>query len=119
MSFAGDVAAWTHTVPQLAQQTFERSVDGLFISVVDGSPITGSPGQPVGETGELRDSWRKEIRADEAQIFTDHPGAPTIEAGLREGRRLTFHRGGPHSLKLTIASWPAIVAEAVQQVAHG
>lgn len=84
----------------------------MFTSVVDGSAITGAPGQPVHD-GELRDSWKQEVSDTETVTSTDVPYARAVEENI--GNKV-YKSGGPHSAALTVAGFPQIVAAVVSEV---
>jgi hypothetical protein len=120
----------------------ERMGDGLLpavasaahTSIVDGSPLTGSPGQPVGQYGPgyhpgevggtLKASWQLRFPAkDVAEITTNEVYAPHNEYGVTaDGRPYTQRSsiGGRHSVALTIAGLDRIVdAEAKRLMGAG
>lgn len=118
MSFGLDVKRFSAKVEQRIRDVAERSTEIAFASIVEGSPLTGAPGQPV-DTGNLKASWqivRGPLRND---ITTNVVYAPIIEEGTRAGRALVLRSavGGFHSLALTRISWGKIVEEARRQVA--
>lgn len=93
-------------------------------SIVEGSEVTGAPGQPV-DTGNLKTSWQLSFpSADRALISTNVIYAPIIESGIRPigsgrgnatgrtGTRITLRSpvGGFHSVQLTVDGLPKIVA---------
>lgn len=120
--------------------TRRRALDVVVIaglevtrSVVEGSELTGAPGQPV-DTGELRKSWIFEPRVDGSSLTTNLVYAPYIEAGsnsrgsfappptgtrTRNGRLVSSQVGGFHSVKLTRAGWPRILAFAIARATGG
>lgn len=61
-NFAGQVNGFAAKVAETHQAVFLGIVDRCVTSIVEGSPLTGSPGQPVENTGpdkgNLRASWR-------------------------------------------------------------
>jgi len=83
-------------------------------SIVEGSAVTGAPGQPV-DTGALRSSWQTEWEGPgEAVIATDLPYATSIEDGVsyaHGGSPMTLRSptGGFHSVKLTVAGAQALL----------
>jgi hypothetical protein len=120
MAFAGDLRAFSIRLSGRARATYDGVVAETWTSLVNGSPLTGSPGQPVGETGDMRASWFKQLAGPwVTEMLTHDPGARTIEGGRRLGRRL--HRrvtqGGFHSLKLTMIHFGRILSSVVRQVA--
>lgn len=101
-------------------------------SIVNGSAVTGSPGQPEA-SGALKRSWR--IRREGTAIFVEStsPYARVIEYNIRSararysvrGRRLkrktfihgrAYRNGGAHSTALTRAALPKLVEMAVVNV---
>ena len=56
MSFSGDLDAFARKADRRAKDIFVASTVEVRRSVVEGSRITGAPGQPV-DTGALRASW--------------------------------------------------------------
>lgn len=117
MSFASDVAAFGEKALAREQRVFAGAVPAVKGSIVEGSPVTGAPGQPR-VTGEMADSWQVVPESPTATlIVTAHPGAPAIEHGVRAGDPLDYHHGGgPHSVALTRAGWVPLVADVVRQV---
>ena len=90
----------------------EFTSDGVGRSIVEGSAITGAPGQPV-DTGALRASWYRLIQPDDVIAWaSDLDYAPVIEDNL-DNATLRSPVGGFHSVKMTIAGFPGIVALAV------
>lgn len=124
MSFRTDVAAFAAHTERRAQALHARTVELARASIVEGSVLTGAPGQPVAEGAPpgsqvLRESWRVVVQGPlTTSIVTDVPYAPDVEDGTRNGRPMVLRskRGGWHSLKLTVAGWSRIVAAAVRQV---
>lgn len=86
-------------------------------SVVAGSALTGSPGQPV-DTGNLRRSWQIGWQGPaQATITTNLPYALSIEDGVsyaHGGTPMTLRSptGGFHSVKTTTANSRALLDEA-------
>lgn len=92
-------------------------------SVVNGSPVTGSPGQPVGQYGPgyhqgevggtLKSSWQLRFPSkDVAEITTNVVYAPHNEYGVTEDGRPYRQRssvGGRHSVIQTIAGMDKLV----------
>lgn len=138
-TFADQVAAFRRKVEQRARDVHTVAADLAHQSIVEGSPLTGAPGQPV-DTGNLRASWQRIIDGPlEQRIVTNTVYAPFIEDGVRPGAvagtgedgtldpikapdtqlTLRSQTGGFHSLKLTRAGWDRIVAAAVAEVTGG
>lgn len=102
--------------------TFLRIVTGAADSIQFGSELTGSRGQPV-QSGQLRGSVQTEIDESglRARIGVGQglPYARGIEDGIdpRTGRPLTLRSevGGFHSVALTVAGMPNIIAAAAAE----
>jgi len=114
----------------------ERMTRTLFLnvasackdSIVEGSSITGAPGQPVGQYGPgyhpgltggtLKASWQLVFEnATTAVIGSKLVYAPPIEEGTNKGRQLTLRStvGGFHSVAKTITGYRRLVdAEAAK-----
>ena len=109
---------------------FVRSTEEVQESIVEGSPVTGAPGQPV-DTGLLKGSWVPK-RHERFLWDTSTPVAyaPVVEeggltmassrSGAMSGSRYTLRSesGGWHSVKTTRAAWQKIVDHAVREVAR-
>jgi len=99
-------------IGELNQAVFIGTVAEMKTSIVEGSTITGSQGQPV-DTGNLRDSWQVEfITPESALISTNVVYAPMNEYGVTDdGRPYTQKSalGGRHSVALTLAGAQAVV----------
>ena len=83
-------------------------------SIVEGSEITGAPGQPV-DTGHLKGSWQLVFDSPNTAIIgTNVVYAESIEDGLSSahgGTPMTLRSttGGFHSVALTVAGFNRIV----------
>jgi hypothetical protein len=126
MSFSGDIAHFTRKVETEANDRFVRIVTETTRSIVEGSEITGSPGQPVGQYGPgyhqgyvggtLKASWHTVFESPRSALIASGGLAAAynraIEDGVGKFGPLTLRStvGGFHSLKLTIAGFPRIVA---------
>lgn len=107
MTFRDDINQFKRKVKAESQALFVNVVSHAHESIVNGSPVTGAPGQPV-DTGNLRDSWQIMWEAaTRALIVTNVSYARIVEDNLRG---VTFKNHGPHSVKLTIAGLARIVA---------
>jgi hypothetical protein len=87
-------------------------------SVVEGSAITGAPGQPV-DTGYLKASWILSFpSATEAALTTNTVYAPGIEDGVGPHGPITLRSavGGFHSVALTVAGFNNIVTHVTREV---
>lgn len=111
MSFESDVAAFSAKVKQRATDIHNGVCDLAFSSIVEGSPVTGAPGQLV-DTGNLKGSWQNVVEGPLARvIMTNVVYAEQMEDGTRGGRALVQRSpvGGFHSVALTRVGWPRIV----------
>lgn len=114
------VQAFRRKLDQRLRDVVARASDLVHESIVEGSPLTGAPGQPV-DTGNLRASWQQLIDGPlRRRIVTKTVYAPLIEDGVSwHGTPIAFKSqvGGAHSVKLTRAAWARIVEQAVQDTA--
>lgn len=112
-----------------ARARFEQRRRDVFVGVVQkahesiqvGSPITGSPGQPV-DTGFLRNSWQAVFESDtEAVVGTNVEYAEPIEDGIGPHGELTLRSevGGFHSVKITRAGMGRIIEHVTAEVERG
>ena len=130
MGFADDVRAFNRKIETQERDIFTGVVDLAHESIVEGSQVTGAPGQPV-DTGALKASWVKSYPSkDEAVISTNLVYAPIIEDGERrigsdayyatkEGTQKLYLRsevGGFHSVALTLAGFDKIVESVTNRV---
>jgi hypothetical protein len=126
-SFRSDVRRFQRVVETRSKAVFVRIAQELRRSIVEGSELTGAPGQPV-DTGALKASWVGEfLTAWIWQLTTNIIYAWQIEHGLRYAtrgnvsgstlQRLTLRSsvGGWHSVALTLVGFPAIVSYALAQ----
>lgn len=125
MSFRTEINRFAQQrVVAAGQRVHNRAVELLHESIVEGSALTGAPGQPVAPNAPpgvptLKASWqRRDDGPLVSTVSTDVDYAPDIEDGTRDGRALVLRSktGGWHSVKLTIAGWGRIVAQAVKDV---
>lgn len=132
MSFADGLRRFQLTVEERSHQVFVGSVAAAKESIVFGSPITGSPGQPVGQYGPdynpgavggtLRASWTEEfLSASQARVSTNLVYAPPIEDGIGPHGpiRIRSTVGGIGSVAKTVAGWQRLVEYVTQQVVGG
>lgn len=118
MSFADDLARFKAATVRKAQAIHAGVVEEAFTSIVEGSPLTGAPGQPV-QTGNLKGSWQTlTLGPLSAEIMTNVIYAPQIEEGSRGDKPLTLRSpvGGFHSVALTRLSWDRIVEQVTKEV---
>lgn len=139
MSFADDINRFTLKLRETSDEVFVGVAQAVHESVVEGSPVTGAPGQPV-DTGNLKNSWQLTFpERGLAQTATNVVYAEAIEEGQQEPhtRRqrsrfgieqifveprpmvLRSQVGGFHSVKLTRAGFTRLVRSAVQRVRGG
>lgn len=115
MSFKSSIDTFKKKVDANAKRTFVNIVAMAKESIVEGSPLTGAPGQPVA-TGNLKGSWHESFpKPYVAQISTNVSYARAIEDGIGPHGEMTVRSevGGFHSVKLTIAGLPRLVEAAV------
>lgn len=118
MSFADDLQRFVVTAEGRAADVFNRAADLAFESVVVGSAITASPGQPV-DTGNLRSSWQARVLGPlEREISTNAAYAAAVEDGVgSKGQPVVYGPGGhgrsavggSHSVKQTRLGWQRIL----------
>lgn len=114
---ADDVEKFAAKVEARTMATFVNTAVLVQESVVDGSPVTGAPGQPV-DTGALRASWQLTFPgATVAEVATAVEYAPAIEAGIGPHGPMTLRSavGGFHSVALTRSSFDRVVEHALKQ----
>lgn len=119
MSFATDLKAFADKVERRGRDVFVASTVEVRRSLVEGSELTGAPGQPV-DTGALKASFVDEfIGAEGWQISTNLDYAPGIEDAIGPSGRITIRSpvGGSHSSKQTRAGWPRIIEHVNRTVA--
>ena len=127
MSFGDDVKRFTVRLDAVTRELHAQVCEEAFVSVVDGSPITGSEGQRV-DTGFLKSSWRNLPLGP----YTNLIGTPVAYAPLFEGlpydpagvgRPAEFKSRGPatggrrgDSVLLPRRGWQRIVDVVAQRV---
>jgi hypothetical protein len=131
MSFGDDLMRWNAKIQAQSKAVFAGTVARAHGSIVDGSSVTGSPGQPVGQYGpgyhegdvggELKSSWQTEFLAPwVAQVVTNNPYARSNEDGIaRPGGGPYTQRstvGGRHSVKITALGIQKLVDAEVRKV---
>jgi hypothetical protein len=131
-AFADQVRVFTTKVDRVSNDVFVNVVSATQDSIVNGSPVTGSPGQPVGQYGpgyhpgevggELKTSWTVEFESpDAAVIGTNSEHAIQNEYGISATGgpyRQRSSEGGRHSVAQTVAGFGALVADEVRKVAE-
>lgn len=121
MSFSADLRAFTVKVEARTQDIFNGVVAETQRSIVEGSEITGAPGQPV-DIGTLRASWQVWYeRPFIGVVATNIVYAPAIEDGVGPYGPLTLRSqvGGWHSVKLTQAGMNRIIEQVTTGVTGG
>lgn len=122
MSFADDLKRFQGKVETHSNAIFLQTGEECLRSIVEGSEITGAPGQQV-DTGALKGSWQRWFPSPTEQtIGTDSPYAQQEEDGIAySGKPIVQHSavGGPHSTKLTIAGFKRIVDVVTARVTGG
>lgn len=104
MTFSDDLRKFALTAEERTNGVFAGVVSEVQRSVVEGSAITGSPGQPV-DTGALRASWQTSFPSDHtALVSTNLEYAQAIEDGVGPHGPLKLRSpvGGFHSVAATI-----------------
>ncbi len=118
MSFTDDVNRFKGKVDARLKALHDGVVLTAFASIKEGSPITGAPGQLV-DTGDLKSSWINTIESPLTNLIaTKLIYAEQMETGTRAGRALIQRSptGGFHSVALTRAAWPRIVAYVTERL---
>lgn len=118
MTFGDDIEKFLGKLDGRNRDVFLNTVVAVQSSIVEGSAVTGAPGQPV-DTGNLRASWRTEFEAaDVAAITTNVAYAPPIEDGEGPHGPLALRSqvGGFHSVKLTRNGFQALVDDVTAKV---
>ena len=118
MSYSDDIKRFTDKAERRARNVFIASTVEVRRSIVEGSTLTGAPGQPVGQYtdgrvgGTLKASFiDNRLSLTSWRIQTKIEYAPGIEdaVGPRGPIRLRSTVGGFHSVKKTVAGWDRIV----------
>jgi hypothetical protein len=123
-SFALRLRAASARHQETVRRAFLRATEEVQRSVVEGSELTGAPGQPV-DLGYLKGSFIPDFVSPlRWRLTTNAAYAPSIEDGVsyaHGGTPLTLRSpvGGFHSVKLTKAGWPRIVAQIASEVRRG
>lgn len=119
MSFADDLNRFADKVERQRKDVFVRYAIAVRDSVVEGSPVTGAPGQPV-DTSDLKTSWQLTFpSATRAEITTNEAHAKPVEEGIGPYGPMTLRSevGGWHSVKLTRAGRQQLLDSVVREVA--
>jgi hypothetical protein len=114
VTFSEDLARFAAKLKARNQLVFVNTASAVKGSIVDGSAVTGSPGQPV-DTGTLKASWHLAfVSPTVADISTNVAYAPVIEDNAR-GATLRSAVGGFHSVRYTVAGFERLVAVEVRR----
>jgi hypothetical protein len=123
MTFSDDLTRFRTKVVQIVGPSgalFPAVCAEAMRSIVEGSELTGSPGQPV-DTGVLRASWQLRFESPTvALLSTNLVYAPYNEDGVTEDGtpyRQLSPVGGRHSVKHTIAGMPNIIRHEAERLA--
>ena len=123
MSFADDLKRFAVKTQSKSNALFINVAKDVKASIVDGSAVTGAPGQPV-DSGALKASWQLVFESKSAAMLsTNIAYAPVIEDNLRSsfnprgeqperkpGRKsIKSIVGGSHSVKLTVGAFDRLV----------
>jgi hypothetical protein len=124
MSFERQIDAFRLKLDARTKRVFTDSCEQVERSLVEGSEITGAPGQPV-DTGFLRaEAFKSDFTSKTTwEVTTNAVYAPSIEDGIsyaHGGVPLTLRSavGGFHSAKLTRNGWQRIVDHVAQENAR-
>lgn len=112
-AFTDSLRSFTLKCEARNQAIFVNTVSAVKSSITDGSPLTGSPGQPV-RSGTLKNSWQASFdSATSATISTNIVYAEPIEEGVGPYGPLVLRSatGGFHSVRLTRAGFDHIVSD--------
>ena len=107
MTFHADIARHQRNRDRRFRAIYVACTEEVKRSVVEGSELTGAPGQPV-QFGTLKGSWIDSfVNSNLWRLVTKIIYAPVIEA-LPESS-IKSKVGGAHSVAKTRTGWPAIV----------
>jgi hypothetical protein len=117
MTFASQLNAFAEKAKHRERAIFTGSVEAVAQSVVFGSEITGSPGQPE---DLRRGEWVTQYEGEStAVISTDDPSAPSVEDGISrfDGSpiKLKSPIGGLHSVLQTRLNFDKLVDDVAQR----
>lgn len=116
-SFARTLRRHAAMAMEREELLYQRSFDHATRSVLDGSEVTGAPGQPF-RTGNLYRAFHVtgSLASQNAALVADleqAPYAPIVEDNLHGAR---YHNGGPHSIKITRVNFRHIVRHELARV---
>lgn len=106
MSFADDLKRFSAKVDARNKAIFVNTASAAKDSIVNGSSVTGAPGQPV-QDGILRGSWQLQYESPTAALIsTNAAHAQSNEDGIARPSGGPYIQrspvGGRHSVKLTV-----------------
>lgn len=129
MRLGDDLAAFRRLVLNRINDVHVGSAVAVQDSIRAGSPLTGAPGQPVGQYGPgynegsvggmLLGSWQLQFLGPlDTLVSTNLVYAPVIEemVGRYGPIRIRSSVGGGHSVALTRAGWQRITDAVTAQV---
>jgi hypothetical protein len=118
-TFSQSLQGFSVKITRMEREVFHGVTEEVQRSIVEGSELTGAPGQPV-DTGALRASWTPQFVSDTEWRTTTHlKYAPGIEDGISShGTPITFHSqvGGAHSVWQTRRGFSHIVDYVLKKV---
>lgn len=90
-SFSASLQAFKGMILSRQREVFVGTLGELHHSIVDGSPLTGAPGQPV-DTSDLRTSWQEEYPEEwVGRTVTNVAYALAVEEGVQEAHTRRAH----------------------------
>ena len=114
MTFTSDLNRFVDKVEGRTKRIVQIGREEVQRSIVEGSSITGAPGQPV-QFGTLKGSWVPRFLGPGLwQTSSPLVYAPVIEDGF--GISIRSPVGGSHSVKLTRGGWQRIIDFAQREV---
>lgn len=120
MSFDADIKRFALKLERIGDGLLPAVAATAHDSIVNGSPLTGAPGQPV-DTGNLKASWQLAFPTPGvAEITTKSVYAIPNETGITDDGRPYLLRspvGGRQSVALTFIGMPRIVEHEARRLA--
>jgi hypothetical protein len=108
MPFADDINRFTVKVATRSKAVFLNTVSAAQDSIVNGSALTGSPGQPVGQYGpgyhagevggELKSSWQTIFEGEWSATI----GSNATSHNLQNEDGIARPGGGPYNQRSTV-----------------
>lgn len=114
MSFGDQMGRVRLRIATTHRAVFDGAVLEATRAIVEGSEITGSPGQPV-DTGNLKASYQTVYESPtRAVIGTNVEYARAVEDGIGPHGAVTYGAkngiGGSHSVRQLVVNWDRVVA---------